>query len=213
MNRWIWTLASCVAAAAAGAIALHPFTEQAQAQSTSDPQYTSSGNLVRPKDFHGWVFVGSNLGLGYDKEVAANTVREAARAQLGEYHNIYLKPDDYAAYVRTGQFPDKTVLVMDVYRAQQRDAKGVVTAGSYNGQSLGIEVAVKNANRPDGSKTDWAYYDFADRSGNGNFPADKKAEADGDCFACHKAHAGGDHAPHDNVWVQFYPVIRDVKQP
>lgn len=206
MHRWTWMLASCAAAAAAGTIALHPLT--GQAQSPSDPQYTSNGNLARPKDFHTWVFVGSNLGLGYDKEVAANTVREAARAQLGEYHNIYLKPDDYAAYVRTGTFPDKTVLVMDVYRAQQRDAKGVVTAGSYNGQSLGIEVAVKNANRPDHKTTDWAYYDFADRSGGGNFPADKAAEEDGDCYACHKAHAG-----FDNVWVQFYPVIRDVKHP
>lgn len=209
MNRWIWTLASCAAATAAGWVALHPFAGLAQAQSASDPQYTSNGNLVHPKDFHGWVFVGSNLGLGYDKEVAANTVREAARPQLGEYHNVYLKPDDYQAYVRTGRFPDRTVLVMDVYTAQQRDAKGVVTAGSYNGQSLGVEVSVKNANRPDGSKTDWAYYDFIDRRGGGkNLPADAKAEPDGDCYACHKAHAG-----YDNVWVQFYPVIRDVKHP
>ena len=208
MNRWIWTLASCVAAAAAGTIALQPLTEQAQAQSTSDPQYTSNGNLVRPKDFHRWVFVGSNLGLGYDKDVAANTVREVARPGLGEYHNIYLKPEDYAAYVRTGRFPDKTVLVMDVYRAQTRDANGVVTAGSYNGQSLGLEVAVKNASRPDGSKTDWAYYDFTDHSGGGHFPADRAAKDDGECYACHKANAGD-----DNVWVQFYPVIRDVRHP
>ena len=206
MNRSIWTLAACAAAAAAVTVALHPGA--GIAQSASDPQYASNGNLVRPKDFHTWVFVGSNLGLGYAKEVAANTVREMARPQLGEFHNIYLKPEDYAAYVRTGTFPDRTVLVMDVYKAQERDAKGVVTAGSYDGQSLGVEVAVKNMNRPDGSKTDWAYYDFTDRSGGGHYPADKAAEADGDCYACHKAHAG-----FDNVWVQFYPVIRDVKHP
>jgi hypothetical protein len=201
-------LALCAAAGAAGYVALHPLTGIAQAQSTRDPQYTSSGNLVRPKDFHTWVFVGSNLGLGYDKEMTRDTPREATRADLGEYHNIYLKPEDYAAYLRTGTFPDKTVLVMDVYQPQQRDANGVVTAGSYNGESLGIEVAVKNRNRPDRRTTDWAYYDFADRSGNGHFPADKAAEADKDCYACHKAHAG-----YDNVWVQFYPVIRDVRHP
>ena len=206
MNRWPLTLAACAAAAAGCYIALHPLTGSAQAQSTRDPQYTGGGNLVRPKDFHTWVFVGSNLGLGYDKEVTRDTPREAARADLGEYHNIYLKPEDYAAYVRTGTFPDKTVLVMDVYQSQQRDAKGVVTAGSYNGKSLGIEVAVKNMNRPDRSTTDWAYYDFTDRSGRGHFPADKAAEADKDCYACHKAHAG-----YDNVWVQFYPIIRGVK--
>jgi Cytochrome P460 len=206
MNRWTLMLASCAAAALAGYVALHPLTRNAQAQSPSDPQYTSGGNLVRPKDFHTWIFVGSNLGLGYAKEFTADTPREATRADLGEYHNIYLKPEDYAAYVRTGTFPDKTVLVMDVYRAQTRDANGVVTAGSYNGLSLGTEVAVKNKNRPDRSTTDWAYYDFTDRSGGGHFPADKAAEADKDCYACHKAHAGD-----DNVWVQFYPVIRGVK--
>jgi hypothetical protein len=137
-----------------------------------------------------------------------NTPREATRADFGEYHNIYLKPEDYAAYLSTGTFPEKTVLVMDVYQPQQRDANRVVTAGSYNGKSLGIEVAVKNSNRPDRRTTDWAYYDFADRSGNGHFPTDKAAEADKDCYACHKAHAGS-----DNVWVQFYPVIRDVRHP
>jgi len=132
MNRWTWLLASCAAAGAAGYVALHPLTRIAQAQSTRDPQYTSSGNLVRPKDFHTWVFVGSNLGLGYDKEMTRNTPREATRADFGEYHNIYLKPEDYAAYLSTGTFPEKTVLVMDVYQAQQRDANRVVTAGSYN---------------------------------------------------------------------------------
>jgi hypothetical protein len=206
MLRWKWVLVAGAVVAAAGYVALHPFARIAQAQSTPDPQYASGGNLVRPKDFHSWIFVGSNLGLGYDKEVAANTVREVARADLGEFHNIYLKPEDYAAYVRTGMFPDRTVLVMDVYRAQTRDAKGVVTAGSYDGLSLGIEVAVKNKSRPDGSTTDWAYYDFTDRSGGGHFPADKAAEVDKECYDCHKANAGD-----DNVWVQFYPVIRGVK--
>jgi hypothetical protein len=207
MNRWMWMLAWCAAAAVAGSAALHPITGIAQAN--LEPRYDSDKNLVRPQDFANWIFVGSNLGLGYDKKVTATLPREAARADLGEYHNIYLKPEDYAAYVRTGIFPDRTMLVMDVYAAQQRDAKGVVTAGSYNGQWLGIEVAVKNKSRPDGSKTDWAYYDFTDRAGQGkNIPPVQKAEDDATCYACHKAHAG-----YDNVWVQFYPRIRDVWHP
>ena len=209
MNRRIWMLASCAVAAVVGYVALRPITGIAQVRGSLDPQYATGGALVRPKDFHNWIFVGSNLGLGYNKELTAQLPREAARADLGEYHNIYLKPEDYAAYVRTGMFPDRTVLVMDVYQSQQRDANGVVTEGSYNGQWLGIEVAVKNKNRPDGSKTDWAYYDFTDRPGKGkNIPAVQKAEDDGSCYACHKAHAG-----YDNVWVQFYPLIRDVWHP
>jgi hypothetical protein len=209
MKPWRSMLSLCALAGAVAAyLAMSPLDRPARAQSPTDPQYTSDGNLVRPKNFHGWIFVGSNLGLGYDKKVTRELPREQARADLGEFHNIYLKPEAYAAYVQTGTFPDKTVLVMDVYKAQTRDAKGVVTAGSYDGQSLGIEVAVKNNNRPDRSPTDWAYYDFTDRSGAGHIPADAKAEQDTDCYACHKAHAG-----YDNVWVQFYPVIRDVRHP
>jgi len=209
MNRGTWMLASCAAAAVAGAVALHPISRIAQAQASLEPRYNTEGLLVRPEGFANWIFVGSNLGLGYDKNVTAQLPRETARADLGEYHNIYLEPEDYAAYLRTGIFPDRTVLVMDVYEAQQRDAKGVVTAGSYNGQWLGIEVAVKNKNRPDGIRTDWAYYDFTDRPGKGrNIPPVQKAEDYAACYACHKAHAG-----YDNVWVQFYPRIRDVWHP
>lgn len=213
MKRSAWIVAACAVAALVGALALQPFapTVHAQTQGSPDPQYVpGNGNLVRPKDFHRWMFVGSNLGLRYATELKANTGRERLlTADLGEYHNIYLKPEAYADYVRTGTFPDRTVLVMDVYEAQARDAKGVVTAGSFNGAWLGIEVAVKNKNRPDGQKTDWAYYDFTDRAGRGKtIPPDQKAEADKDCYACHKLHAG-----YDNVWVQFYPLIRDVKHP
>ena len=207
MKTWTWTLVSCAVAIAVASVvaSLH---RTALADSSSDPQYTSQGNLVRPKDFQGWIFVGSNLGLGYAQGVAANTVRELARPSLGEYHNIYLAPEAYAEYAKTKTFPDKTVLVMDVYRAQTKEPQGIVDQGSFNGLSLGTEVAVKNKNRPDGSKTDWAYYDFTDRSGGGSFPTDAAAQPDGECYACHKAHASD-----DNVWVQFYPVLRRIKNP
>jgi Cytochrome P460 len=197
-----------LAAAVAGGLVLYARQHIARAQSANDPRYTSTGNLLRPENFQNWIFVGSNLGLGYAKEVAANTPRELARPGLGEYHNIYLAPQAYAAYVQSGTFPDKTVLVMDVYRAETKEPQGIVDQGSFNGLSLGTEVAVKNKNRPDGSKTDWAYYDFTDRSGGGKFPPDAKAQPDSECYACHKAHASI-----DNVWVQFYPVLRRLKAP
>jgi hypothetical protein len=213
MKKSAWIVSSCAVAALAGYLALQPFapTVRAQTQGSPDPQYVpGNGNLIRPKDFHGWMFVGSNLGLSYATELKVNTGRERLLTTgLGEYHNIYLKPEAYSDYVRTGTFPDRTVLVMDVYQAMARDAKGVVTAGSYNGDWLGIEVAVKNNHRPDHVETDWAYYDFTDRVGHGkNIPADQKAELKKDCYDCHRAHAG-----YDNVWVQFYPIIRGVKHP
>ncbi|HUI95889.1 MAG TPA: cytochrome P460 family protein [Xanthobacteraceae bacterium] len=206
MRRGGWVAASGAAVAFAGLVWLHMLASPARGDEANEPHYTDTGNLVRPENFHGWIFVGSNLGLGYNTELAANTPRE--RSRLGEYHNIYLAPEAYAAYAQTRTFPDKTVLVMDVYGARTKEPRGIVDKGSFNGPSFGIEVAVKNKMRPDGKTTDWAYYDFTDRSGNGRFPSNVKAQDDSQCYACHKAHAGV-----DNVWVQFYPVLRDMKNP
>lgn len=205
--RGAWVL-SCMAALLAGYVALHRLSGDARAAATSDPRYASNGDLLRPEDFAGWIFVGSNLGLGYAKEVAANTLRERSRQDLGEYHNVYIRPEAYAAYVQNGTFPDKTVLVMDKYAPMTKEPKGVVEEGSFNGPRIGMEVAVKNKSRPDGKSTDWAYYDFTDPAGGGKLLAEAKAFPDSDCYSCHKAHAGD-----DNVWVQFYPTLRRVKQP
>jgi len=171
-----------------------------------DPQYDAKGDLRRPADFRTWVFVGANIGLQYHKDLPVAAPRESDRrkeAGPGEFHNVYIRPEAYEHYLRTGQFPDPTVLVMDVYEAKERDAKGIVSKGLFPGTRRRFEVAVKNGKRPDGSKTDWAYYAFG--------PPTKEtaaAFADAACYDCHKKHADA-----DNVWVQFYPTLRDAGKP
>jgi hypothetical protein len=65
---------------------------------------------------------------------------------------------------------------------------------------------VKNSARPDGSKTPWAYYSFTNRTApNGPPLATAKAQPDANCYDCHLK-----HADRDNVWVQFYPTLRDL---
>jgi len=201
------TLLLCAGVLLAALVTFYRPHGEAMAQSPFEPRYSSDGRmLLLPEDFTSWVFVGSNLGLGYAWDVRANTPKERARQEPAKYHNVYISPPAYAAYKQTRQFPDKTVLVMDIYEAQNREAQGVVNQGSFNGARLGVEVAVKNRNRPDGKATDWAYYDFPNRPGQ-LLPQAEPFE-DVDCYACHKAHAGD-----DNVWVQFYPTLRRVKQP
>jgi hypothetical protein len=172
------------------------------------PRYTADGRLIRPPlaEYRKWIFVGANLGLGYSEEVAATANRERLRSKasedspVGEFHNVYLDPAAFETFLKTGEFPDKTVLVMDVYKAGQKEPQGIVDRGHFEAGQKMIEVAVKNSNRPDGSKTDWAYYVFPDDQ-----PA--KAFADKDCYDCHKKHAST-----DNVWVQFYPILRDLNK-
>jgi hypothetical protein len=174
-------------------------------QAGTAPQYTPDGQLLAPVRFESWVFVGSNLGLAYKPDAPATTAAEAARAEKQQFHNIYIKPEAYARFVATREFPDLTVLVMQKFVAADREPKGVLATGFFNGERAGLEVAVKNANRPDKQTTPWAYYDLTDPADPSKVRASARAFPDAACESCHRAHAST-----DNVWVQFYPTLRNA---
>lgn len=172
-------------------------------QSATAPQYDPNGLLRAPVGFETWVFVGSNLGMAYKADIPLTTALEAARAEHRQFHNVYIKPEAYAQFAATGEFPDLTVLVMEVFAAADKEPKGVLASGVFNGERVGLEVAVKNAHRPDGQATPWAYYIVDPKDPN----AVTAAEPDANCESCHKAHASK-----DNVWVQFYPTLRKLNK-
>ena len=173
-------------------------------QETGIPEYEADGRLKVPVGFERWIFVGSNLGLGYDPNLPAMTATEAVREQKGKFHNIYISPSAYDAFLNSGTFPDPTILVMEHYEAKDREPTGILSKGVFNGARSGLEVAVKNSKRPDGSNTPWAYYVFTDPDDPSKVQPAANAFPDAACFQCH-----AEHASTDNVWVQFYPVLRD----
>jgi hypothetical protein len=170
-------------------------------------EYNDKGELKRPVGYETWVFVGSNLGIEYgdgaakDKPAENETTAKKKPGKGANFHNIYINPEAYAHYIKTGKFPEKTVLVLDLFRAEEREPRKIVAEGLFPGAHSGMAVAVKNSTRPDGSKTDWAYYDFGLESKTAKAFADK---AGYDCLL--------EHADVDNVWVQFYPTLRDRKK-
>ena len=204
LNR-LWIGAAALAGIATLVTMTLPIEVRGQSAGTG-PQYTADGQLKVPVGFETWVFVGSNLGLAYKSESPVTTAAESLRATQQQFHNIYINPEAYASFVATKEFPDKTVLVMDVYSAPVREPQNILTAGFYNGKQIGLQVAVKNLNRPDGKPTPWAYYTLMDPfDPNAVMQASAEAHNDRDCFACHKL-----HGYKDNVWVQFYPTLRKL---
>jgi hypothetical protein len=183
-------------------------------QSGARPQYTADGKMLHlPAGFETWVFVGSNLGLAYRDELTRNDAREASRSQdKPVFHNVYINPEAYAHFAATKEFPDPTILVMDVSVAQDRDPDGTLKSGVFNGDRLVIEVAVKDTRRPAGhlvpaAESSWAYYMFFD-TGAQPMPRQTALPDDtGRCQACHKVNARP-----DNVWVRFYPALRKFTQ-
>ena len=153
------------------------------------PQYDSSGALLRPKNFEHWTFVGSNIGMSYDT---------GEHTGPGEFHNIYTQSEAFDAYKATGKFPDQTMFLLVVYQPAQKVS--INKAGYFEGEFTGLAVSVKDPSR---FKDGWAYFSFGE---GGSLSETAKALPSSMCFACHDQHAADDH-----VFVQFHPMLRQAR--
>ncbi|SDD99471.1 Cytochrome P460, partial [Cupriavidus sp. YR651] len=69
------------------------------------PEYTASGDLILPKNFHEWVYVGSPL---------TPNALNGGKANFPEFHNVYIEPGSYAIYKKTGEFPEGTIFFKEL---------------------------------------------------------------------------------------------------
>jgi hypothetical protein len=195
--------------ALAGVLVYCTFSAGAPPSASTHPRYTRDGRLEAPTGYRSWVFVGSNLSPEYKQDLPKSTGNQIKRQgddkadrQSEQFHNIYINRESYESFLEKGEFLDPTVLVMEVFRAERKDPKGILTGGQVEAERVGLAVAVKDTCRPKGG-VPWAYYTF-DVSGHPKPVKPASAHADKDCYACHLQHASK-----DNVWVQFYPALRD----
>jgi hypothetical protein len=159
------------------------------------PKYAGSDKLVKPTGWRQWMFVGANYGMGY----APGENIDNPKPKPGTFHNIYLQPEAFEHFSRTGEFPEKTMLIMEVVKPGTHAS--INKRGIFQDQQVGIEVALKDSSRfPD----KWAYFNFIGEGGKqlNEAPAFKKDA----CWKCHNAHGAK-----DNVFAQFYPVLREVR--
>jgi hypothetical protein len=159
----------------------------AAALTAQTPKYASKAVLETPENYRDWYFVGSNLGISYSE----NASKDA------NFKNIYIPRSAADSFKKTGTFPEKTMLVMEVYQPM-KDASPA-KQGQFEGKFVGIEVAVKDK---DAVAEGWAYYNFIGEKGQRLATA--KAFGKQACWSCHN-----EHGAKDNVFVQFYPRLRD----
>lgn len=153
------------------------------------PQYDKSGALLRPKNFEQWTFVGANIGMSYSA---------GASSGPGEFHNIYMQPEAYAAYAATGKFPEKAMFLLVMHEPQQKVS--INKSGYFEGAMTGLAVSVKDHEHfPEG----WAYFSFGEGA---ELAETAKAMPKPMCFECHDQHADDDH-----VFVQFHAILRQAR--
>lgn len=195
----VLVLIAGVGLVAGGGLMFNTSPVSAQTQH-STAVFDSEGKLQLPDPatFRRWVFVGAPLtpnGLNNGK------------AGFPEYHHVYIEEKNVDAYLKTGAFPEGTMIVKELTRVldptfpdgSRTEPSG---RGYFNGQYNGIDVTVKDSRRF--AKTNgWGFFTF----GHHPLPYAKSAaeSSASQCAGCHQAFV----AKTDMTWVQFYPLLRD----
>jgi hypothetical protein len=159
------------------------------ALSQSAPEYTGNGQLKVPEHYREWIYLTSGFDMSYNPGM-----------QMADHHmfdNVFVNPEAYKAFVETGTWPDKTMLVLEVRGAE---GKGSINQkGNYQSTDrMGLEVHVKDEQRFPGK---WAFFGFDDAK------TAKMVPLEASCYSCHAAHAAV-----DRTFVQFYPTLLPIAQ-
>jgi hypothetical protein len=154
---------------------------------SAGPEYTNDGQLKFPERYREWVYLTSGFDMSYNPA-----------AQMAGHHvfdNVFVNPEAYKAFVDTGIWPDKSMLVLE---ARGAEGKGSINQqGNYQGtEVMGLEVHVKDQARFPGK---WAFFGFDDAK------TAKMVPLTADCYSCHAAHAAV-----DTTFVQFYPTLLPI---
>ena len=174
-------------AASAAAVLLCAAANAPPPANPDEPKYDASGRLIAPADYREWVFLSSGVDMSYSAR--------PAMADAHMFDNVFVPRPAYAAFKRTGVWPDKTILIVE--------NRGGKSKGSINqlglfqsGEVMGLEAHVKDTARFKGG---WGFFAL-----DGTAPAQQIPYAAA-CYACHQAHAAA-----DTTFVQFYPTLLPV---
>lgn len=160
-----------------------PAFRPAAAAPGNSPEYTSDNKLKLPENYREWIYLSAGFDMSYGPAM-----------DMGHhmFDNVFVNPEAYRAFLETGTWPDKTMLILEGRRAE---GKGSINqSGNYQSQEImGLEVHVKDAARFPGQ---WAFFSFDEGKTGKLFPQTAG------CYSCHSAHAAV-----DTTFVQFYPTL------
>ncbi len=164
-----------------------PAQSSGETSSSQTPQYTADARLKLPANYREWIYLTSGLDMSYSPN----------RMDMGHsmFDNVFVNPDAYKAFLQTGTWPDKTMLIIEV-RVAGSNASINKSGHFQTTDTMGHEVHVKDESRFPGK---WAFFGF-----DGDSPA-KQVPKEAACYSCHEQHAAV-----DTTFVQFYPTLIDL---
>ena len=157
------------------------------AASAQAPDYTADNRLVLPPDYREWIFLTSSLDLNYDQAVPG-------AGQRSLLDNVFVNPQAYGVFSKTGTWPDKTVLVKENRAAAS--AGSISKSGKFQTAVASMELHVKDEARFPGK---WGFF-----VSDGKTPGRLMPQT-ATCYSCHEQHAAV-----DTTFVQFYPTLLEI---
>jgi len=172
--------------------------------------FNADGTVPVPTGFRKWVFVGAPLtpeGLNDGKYNCNADGMNCTRSNFPEYHHVYIEQKNVDVYLKTGDFPEGTVIVKELTRvldptfpdSSRKEPSG---RGYFNGAYNGIDMSIKD-NKRFAKTNGWGFFTF----GHHPMPYEKTAAEKpvAECAGCHIANA----AATDMTYIKFYPLLRD----
>jgi hypothetical protein len=175
--------------AAAGVFRMLASAAETPAEQKLPIEFTADGKLKQPEGYRKWVYVGTPL--------TPNELN-GGEAPFPDFHAVYIDPESYAAYEKTGKFRDGTVMVKELVGVGAKEASS--GKGYFMGDFIGLETAIKDSKRFKDEPGNWAYFSFGHK-----YPLKKETQkiSSANCNACHQ-----ENAEQDYVFTQYYPVLR-----
>lgn len=149
------------------------------------------GKLERPTGYREWVYVGTPL--------TPNDMNDG-KATFPEFHTVYIDPESWAEYKKTGKFRDGTILIKEMTSVGSKAA--VSGNGYFMGEFAGLEATIKSAKHFPKEPGNWAYFSFSTED---HKTIKKTADVSPSAY-CNACHAGA--AADDFVFTQYYPILR-----
>ena len=167
-------------------IAASPRPARRAENSSNLPTYTPDGKLNFPANYREWVYLTSGLDMSY---------RPMGGMDHSMFDNVFVNPEAYQAFLQSGTWPDKTMLVLEARMAGSKAS--INKKGQFQtGEVMGREVHLKDQGRFPGN---WAFFNSDDGVTATLLPKEME------CYSCHEQHAAV-----DTTFVQFYPTLLGI---
>jgi hypothetical protein len=117
--------------------------------------FNADGTVQVPTGFRKWVFVGAPLtpeGLNDGQHNCDAAGKNCTKSNFPEYHHVYIEQKNVDVYLKTGDFPEGTVIVKELTRvlnptfpdSSRNEPSG---RGYFNGAYNGIDMSIKDSKR------------------------------------------------------------------